>query len=1198
MATQNIVKIFEDACLRFRNYETRVEAENFLLSIRNSPNAVEHCKIILTTSEVPFAQFQAATILRDSALRDFSSTPAPILLQLCTSLLEFVVQRKKSMQTFVRQQVLQTICILHKRGWAQNSVETRRTLFSQARHLMALDESHQLVAMDLILLLVTEFLSTSASSTGLPLEFHRSARVAFENNGLLECFGLGLQMLQNLLNATPTGPMDPGRVRALGVQLKIVSQVLSYDFGSVELDSSVEANDSDGTEEEWQLTTVSPPEEWREALLGSGLAGLLLRAFGRLRSDPTAALQPGVLHSARRALAQLAALTGPIFSTDRSRLALIGPLLGGVMHTLKQSASGAQLPALRPGVTAEEAGAVAGAEQSSLCEVICRLISIHGLRLLLQLPGFSSFFEQLSQLTCRLLSSTVALASSNVSNASQTSGIDLDLYAESESTWLTDSIGQLIVCWTLLIDAPEAHQGHPCRAHEILVDRCGEVVRAFVESRLIVNRHEDLMKQRNEMSGYSYNNSTSVLLSELSFGYADSKVVGEELDAIAGLARFAGEGCLRWLRERLYTTLQNQIDSINETRERRNILLDGRWLIRVVGFILADDPKSEIPSIPGSVLSCVGAGTETCTILDFLERLLRTDLLRISSTQASCHFIMEGVTLEILRAWRRIVRSYVLPDSTMYKSMNFPAANNAVLAKYGQAARGHEGGPGMRITRDLLQYAAVVLSRYSAHEQLASASIHLLDGLCCSTAGVSGVLASLDDWWIVLRARRQSSGAPPSPSLVGLAALNGVEPKLQRRFTTILCRGCNGKRLEEATMPVERRLGLAANECGDIHTEPLQDPGHHFVERTVLLMHLLRGIVMAADSKSHKHIVEVSVRMLQPTLRILAWHRARGGAAVAVMKFLRDMSESLVPYMLPNYVSMLCRVIHDAAGLLSQHRGAWAQTAASGDMDDDDCRVLGALAAALCHLVDGGSNDAENGEAITKTAFSGLELLLPLATAEDMQQPKIIHSLYSLLWHLANRYTEALANLPLQSFTSFVKCLEFGISHNHYSNAATKNSLLAVRALAARGASFHRSAGENCFTGVLRCVLQLLLQGSGFQTTVGWQRGENRENASLGNYQIQSRRLQSGLIEALSAALLALIICEGEIYQRLVEALLQDISGENGQRLAIAFSALCSGVNISPSILHGARGRRERAKFQSNVENFIFDVRGCLITNK
>ena len=109
----------------------RANAEATLLEFRRSPHALPACRHILEHSQVTEAQFQAASTLRDAALRDWTALPPQERSGLRQFCLGALLHRTPPPAPVVASQLMSTLAVILKRAWLDDGVD-RGAMLSEA----------------------------------------------------------------------------------------------------------------------------------------------------------------------------------------------------------------------------------------------------------------------------------------------------------------------------------------------------------------------------------------------------------------------------------------------------------------------------------------------------------------------------------------------------------------------------------------------------------------------------------------------------------------------------------------------------------------------------------------------------------------------------------------------------------------------------------------------------------------------------------------------------------------------------------------------------------------------------------------------------------------------------------------------------------------------------------------------------------
>ena len=125
MDHQAALATIEQACHDFQRPETRVAAEKTLLDFRRSANVIAAAKFILEHTRVAFAQFQAAAAIRESSMRTWNEIQQADKDALKSALVSFIVQRRGTLERYVTAQLMQTVAVIFKRGWLEDSDQAK-----------------------------------------------------------------------------------------------------------------------------------------------------------------------------------------------------------------------------------------------------------------------------------------------------------------------------------------------------------------------------------------------------------------------------------------------------------------------------------------------------------------------------------------------------------------------------------------------------------------------------------------------------------------------------------------------------------------------------------------------------------------------------------------------------------------------------------------------------------------------------------------------------------------------------------------------------------------------------------------------------------------------------------------------------------------------------------------------------------------
>eukprot|EP00940_MAST-03C_sp_MAST-3C-sp2_P001311 g1311.t1 len=593
------VREFESACEKFRTHATRAEAERYLVAFKNAPDAIDRAMRVLQRSSASFAKFQATCAVRDVVLRKWNRAEPKQRDRIRETLFRYAIERYDAMEPFLAKQILQTVAVFYKREWAESADPQFKTrTFERVAALLNAPKTID-CGNTFLGVLVGEFLSTRSSALGLRLEWHRKTRRAFESVGLQQCLVLGHAQTARF-SAAP-GVEDEPKIRAFVKFLKLFLQIMAFDFGG-------SGNESDSDSE-----IVCPGPQWRNALLGSGLAGTLFGTYGHLRRRKDRHRFRGALHLSREAMIRMASIRGDIFASDSDRFAYFSQMIVRTMHLLlDQTATSA---------TSAEDVAFYGEELIDLCRVLRRVIENLGLVGLLRIPNAPDFFARTRALSCR----TMRRAAATPGGVAQ--------------TWYCEAYDYLLDVWSrVALNASDA-DGLNSKTKSALAAHCAAVFEAFVSCRAaVVGR----LTESDEAG--------------------DEHMLREQLDVAVSVGRFAAPRSAAMLDALLARCAQRYFGSGNTVDVAAMRTL--RWAVRVAAHFLADEPEGEDPVVPNGILRDPATARLAAQIVGKILRVADRDAARPDTI---------ALKREVLVAIRRVARTYLMPDvRNLYAEGTFP----------------------------------------------------------------------------------------------------------------------------------------------------------------------------------------------------------------------------------------------------------------------------------------------------------------------------------------------------------------------------------------------------------------------------------------------------------------------------------------------------------------------------------------------
>lgn len=192
----------------------------------------------------------------------------------------------------MRNQALQTIAVMVKRGWLEAEEAQRGEWLARPGRLLQEGSLGALVGARLLHFIVDEFSTRRASLLGVPQQYHDQACGSFEHEGaLLHVFTLGVDLLANAVRAftdkAPGAAPDAFERDLLQAALDLILHTLGWEFGAYRRVGRPQRADAGPARRTGAAarTLVQPGSNWREALTRVGACSMWAGRFP-CPSDP------------------------------------------------------------------------------------------------------------------------------------------------------------------------------------------------------------------------------------------------------------------------------------------------------------------------------------------------------------------------------------------------------------------------------------------------------------------------------------------------------------------------------------------------------------------------------------------------------------------------------------------------------------------------------------------------------------------------------------------------------------------------------------------------------------------------------------------------------------------------------------------------------------------------------------------------
>lgn len=1128
------------------------EAEKVISSLHSSLMPYQACRFILETSLMPNARFQAAGAIGDAAIREWGILTEDNKRSLILYCLNYVMEHASSPDGYVQSKVSAVAARLLKRGWVEFPDQEKAAIFFEVEQSIRgiHGPNRQFAGINFLETLVSEFSPSTASAMGLPKEFHEQCQWSLEVKFLKDFYcwtqAAVFNTADKILNSNVSVPEE----KACSTALRLMFQILSWSFKHTVEHENSDAKINSGLRSDainlkkFERSLVKPGSMWSDILISSGHTTWVLNFYTTLRqkySYDTLWGDSPIAVSCRQLIVQLCSLAGAVFPNDNgdAQIKHLIHILSAVILWIEP-----------PDVIA--ASIRNGGSESEFIDGCHALLSMASLTT-------SSLFDNLLKSirhygTINLLSALTSEAVKSV----------LDNQNE-EETWGSDALDILLETWNVILGEDDADNS-PMSVDG--VHAASSLFKIIVESHL------------KAAADSAFEDSDDAEYFHVSVSKRD-----EQLALYALIARAAADTTIPFLAQ-LFSERFARLSQRNGENDPTQTLEELYWLLLITSHVLTDSGEGETLLIPEALQAGFPNVVEVAqhpvvtlswSIINFSRQCLDPGIrARYFSPR-----LMEAV-IWFLARW---VATYLVPLDVGRGQVSREEID--VVGKHGsQHSRkllnsfAWENNQGEFVLDFVVLISMVALTTYQGENELQTLTCQKLLATVVRRKHTCTYVVQLDSWRDLTRAF--ASGR-------SLFSLSG---RLQRSLAeTLACAASCIKDPEASAQYLRDLMGPVAG-ClvenasrSDLKSVAQQADVVYMV---CCLLERLRGAARATQPRTQKVLFEMGHTVMNSLLTLLEVYKNQSAVIYMILKFVVDFVDGQAVFLDDMETSVLVTFCLRLLQIYSSHNIGKVMLSLSSSLRSEsqsekykDLRALLRLLTNICSkdLVGFLSDSSIEGSPdIAEVIYVGLDIVTPLISLDLLKYPKLSRDYFVLVSHLLEVYPEKVAHLHRDAFARIVGSLEFGLRNQD--SDVVERCLTAVDALASyhfkerlggRGglsSQLMESEGSNgklqesILSHFLRILLQLLL--------------------------FEDFRME--LAGSAADALLPLLFCEQELYQRLVQELLekqQNLTVKS--RLSIAFHNLTSSNNLSSSL-----DRPNRQKFRKNLRAFLGEVSGFM----
>ncbi|XP_033118145.1 exportin-4-like [Anneissia japonica] len=1113
-------------------HDQRHAAEEIILSFRKSNNSLSVCRHIFEHSKHDYVLFQAATTIKDTVVRNWKDLDKNEIESIRSFLLHFVTG-KVSLQSYVREQVLQAVAVIFKRGTLDG--KNRHQLMEDVTQMVASGNPQmQTIACSVLSALLNEFSSSArASDMGLNWEFHTTCKRNFETNDLKQIFMLAVQLLHQY--SSLPDQQNPERKAVFSRFLNISEQILCWDFSNIR-----PARRNMIVSTDILIQFFKPDRSWRQTVLDKKLVEHFFQIHGLVRQYPE------LCHHAMQCLVQLASLSGGIFQTEEQRQTYFTGYIQCFLLMLSSI------------------GDINSYEAVGLASIASRLIAVYPISLMVCLPPdlLSSFIRSLSTLTTYFGRQAALEEAMHKDDMLHQEAFDL-----------------LLDCWTtLVVDTHHFPKGY-------FRPYATEIYNCYLQCHLAA---PDGTRNQTDTGCGDINEEEVNELEE-----DDHDLFGDQLSSIAFLGRACLEHSLhlnvKLLEDRIQR-LHGQLQRVKSQATSGDALInvdnkliidlfeDIHWLVLISGYLIADDAKGETPLIPFEIMqysiqetpnvnvettlqvlgspghavsSIPGSETSSDKVVRLIAAVFRLSEVERRAIEANLtHILSPQLGTTIVWFLKRWCRSYLVLNEKYYSHVSLP-----IVSAFGMDTAGAQWA-----TSFLLEKVISNLSVWSSEGSLANDTINLFVTLVEKKERCAAVLSCNHFWTLV---KHHLSCQPPL-DVLSIDIKCNVMKALVLAGSMANDDGTKDRYRQEILQPLQEKFNSYVDEesfDANATNEPVMSD-------ICFCLSLLKGVLQATRVDNVLHLHNYCFPFLSRCIGLVKVYQNYPEVIVLILEVYVELANRQLCYI---NETQSHKVYESSLSLLHTYsKFNLGKKSREVTVEDDRCESVSLLMDLLTNLLSKDLIGFENSDidvipthpssqvSAADIVLYGLNIVVPLMDLELLKFPDLCSQYYKLVTFICELYPEKVTVLSQDLFNSFMASLELGLTNFGGDVAKLCFDAIASLCVHCHGLEDRNNPLWGALHAIFKVVFNLLVL----------------------------EPFDTELINCAAEALYGLICCHQTYYAELVNHLLSTQSDlVYYQRLAEAFNQL------TPAGQPLSLDRAHKASFYKKLESFLSTVR-------